>query len=136
VSTEGFKIAGRRLGDVEPDLLTEFVDYLCAGNISPVGYVPEDAELATLSEQLALARISRRCECGQMDCRTYYFDVPTKTHAVSYYTVRFYARGEAMLHIDSDGDIYQLERLTDLSLDASRTIYAKRPDGSWESKRL
>lgn len=133
MSNEQTDIAGKTLGDVEPDLLAEFVEHLRARNISPAAYVPDDEEIARLCERLKRAPLLDRCDCGQIDCRTYRFDVPLKTHAVSYYTVRFYARGEAMLHIDSDGDIHKLERLTDLSLGGPLTIYEKKPDGSWTS---
>jgi hypothetical protein len=44
----------------------------------------------------------------------YHFHVPKKPDAsVNYHTVRFYARGEHLLHIDSDGDVYSVERLYD-----------------------
>lgn len=44
-----------------------------------------------------------------------YFHVPHKREgSVSYHTVRFYARGEHLLHIDSDGDVYSVERLYEL----------------------
>ena len=91
----------KRLADVDPELLKEVLDLLRSGRISPIAYVPDDAELVQLEERLLDARVTGRCECGQENCRTYYFAVPEKPRALSSYTVRFYARGEAMLHIDS-----------------------------------
>lgn len=121
---------------MDPELLKETLDLLRAGRISPVAYVPDDAELARLEDRLLDARVTGRCECGQENCRTYYFQVPEKPHSVSTYTVRFYARGEAMLHIDSEGDIYKLQRLDEAADAGPRTVYAKRRDGSWESRVL
>lgn len=112
----------QRLAEVDPELLNETLDLLRTGRISPIAYVPDEAELARLEDRLLDARISGRCECGQDNCRTYYFHVPEKARAVSSYTVRFYARGEAMLHIDSDGDIYKLQRLDETENSVSRRI--------------
>ena len=102
---------------------------LAAGNVSPIGYVPREDEAAFLAENLQRAIVASKCACGEAGCNTYYFDVPDKSRAVSLFTVRFHARGEMMLHIDSEGDIYKVERLYDDV--GPLTVYSRKPDGSW-----
>jgi hypothetical protein len=48
--------------------------------------------------------------------------------------VRFYARGEHLLQLDSDGDIYKLQRLYDAG--GPRTIFARSAGGPWEQRRV
>jgi hypothetical protein len=99
-------------------------DYIAAGSCN----VTEE-QRSLLRERLPLARIKERCGCGQSDCRTYeFFTTPGVTSANSR-TVRFFARGEALLHTDEHSNILGVERLDDLSTD-TRYIYSLQPDGT------
>lgn len=112
-------------------LYDKTVNALLSGAMSAAGAYVDDATATRIAERLLRARIRARCECGQAECFSYYFDVPAKPRGtVTYETVRFHARGEHLLHIDSDGDIYQVQRLYDLS---ARPVskYERRRDGSW-----
>lgn len=96
-------------------LFAETLEALASCDVSPAGAPITPDEAASVAEKLRAARLASRCGCGQADCRTYRFRVPAKPKgAVRFNTVRFYATGEHLLHIDSDGDVYELERLDDI----------------------
>ena len=127
------ELVGKLLAEVDPELLAETLENLTSGNISPAGYVPQVNEVPLIVERLRSARIRRRCGCGQDDCRTYDLEHPHKTHNVRLHTIRFYARGEALLHVDSEGDVYSIERIDDSHDRGATTVYAKCSDGTWVS---
>lgn len=130
------ELIGKRLADVDPDLLAEALEHLGSGNVSPATYIPTADEITLLKERLTHARIRLRCGCGEDVCRTYKFEYPAKKHVVTMRTVRFFVRGEALLHIDSEGDIYSLERLYDLRTEGALTVYSKCDDGTWVSRTI
>lgn len=109
------ELVGKRLADVEPELVAEMLEHLSSGDVSPAAYQPTADEIARLMEQLKTARVRSRCGCGQDDCRTYNFQGPGKERAIVQRTVRLFVRGEALLHIDSEGNLCSLERLYDWS---------------------
>jgi|GEM_PF-6491767 len=89
--------------------------YLRCGNISPAFYVPGEHEIALIRERLMSTPVDHRCGCGEPQCATYYLRYPKKTHNVALRTIRFFARGEAMLHLDNEGHIFKIERLREES---------------------
>ena len=123
------ELVGTRLAEVDPELLAETLENLTSGNISPVAHVPRPNEIALIAERLRNARIRWRCGCGQDDCRTYHLAHPHKTHNVRLHTIRFCARGEALLHLDGEGDAYSIERIYDLREGAPVTVYSLCADG-------
>ena len=128
-------IDGKGLDEVNLPLFFETMDALRNLDISPAGASLSEGEQSIVAAKFAAAKLRDFCHCKQDDCRTYYFHVPAKPdNSVRYSTVRFYARGEHLLHIDGDGDVYSIERLYEVS-DGPQT-YARRPDGSWEMRRL
>jgi hypothetical protein len=135
VTIEYPELVGKWLAEVDPELLAETLENLTSGNISPAAHVPQPNEIALIAERLRNARIRRRCGCGQDDCRTYDLEHPHKTHNVRLNTIRFYARGEALLHVDSEGDVYSIERIYDLH-DGVRSVHAKGADGTWVLKTV
>ena len=95
---------------------------------TPVG----EAEAEHIAWRLASAVILERCGCGQDDCATYSFVVPDKPpDSVEHYVFELNSRGIHLVHVDSDGDIFQVERLYDLS-ETPVTKYRRRQDGTWE----
>lgn len=129
-------VDGKGLDEVNLPLFFETMDALRNRDVSTAGASLNEDEAAVVAGKLAAAKLRDFCRCGQQNCTTYYFHVPAKPEgSVSLHTVRFYARGEHLLHIDSDGDVYSIERLYDQG-SGPRTLYAKRPDGTWERRRL
>jgi hypothetical protein len=130
------KITGKRLAEIDAELFEETLERLQNHDLSPTGAVLGESETRRLAENLGKARVRGMCGCGQDDCRTYYFQVPRKPQdSVAFETVRFCARGEHMLHVDSDGDIYSLERLDDAG-GVARYILARTREGKWEQRKL
>ncbi|MGA3038972.1 MAG: hypothetical protein ABSE64_16025 [Vulcanimicrobiaceae bacterium] len=123
-------IAQKTLAKVNPALLTEFSDLLREGDMSDAARILTKKQRARILERLSTARIKSRCACGQPECHTYNFVVPEKTASVKPYTVRFYVRGEALMDVDDDGDIYTVERLYDFK-PGPRYTNVLQPDGSW-----
>ena len=126
--------AGKTLQDVNPALFAETTRALLGGGISPSCASLNEEEAHIVARKLAAARIRARCDCKQDDCCSYSFEVPQKPKGSAHYsTVRFYSRGEHLLHIDSDGDVYKAERLYDRS-GAAAVRYVRQLDGSWASR--
>ena len=127
-------ILGKTLAEVNEPLYRETVRELRRGvrrSGTPVG----EAEAEQIARRLASAVIRERCGCRQDDCATYTFTVPNKPpDSVEHYVVELDSRGIHLVHIDSDGDIFTVERLYDLS-DGPLTKYARRLDGKWEMIR-
>lgn len=133
--TAAAPLAGRHLKDVDAALFTETMEALLRRDVSHAGASLDEDEIQIVAGKLRLAELVEKCGCGEPECNTYYFRVPEKPEgSVSFSTVRFYARGEHLLHIDSDGDIYQLQRLYDDH--GPRTIFSRGRDGSWEQRRV
>ncbi|HKU69188.1 MAG TPA: hypothetical protein VJP85_15555 [Candidatus Baltobacteraceae bacterium] len=108
-------IAGKPLYHVHRALYEETRNALLQRAITTAGAVLSEAEAQHVARKLANARIAKKCGCGQEDCNTYYFETPAKAEgSVTFLTLRFHSRGEHVLHIDSDGDVYRIERLYDL----------------------
>jgi hypothetical protein len=125
----------KHLQDVDHALFTETMEALLHRDISPAGASLDEDQAQVVAAKLRAAPIVDNCACGEPECSTYFFQTPEKPHgSVRYSTVRLYARGEHLLHIDSDGDIYKLQRLYDAG--GPRTIFARTADGSWEQRRL
>lgn len=123
------------LKDVDAALFTETMEALLRRDVSPAGASLDEGAARIVAEKLRDAEIVDKCACGEPECNTYYFRVPEKPDgSVRFSTVRFYARGEHLLHIDSDGDIYQVQRLYDNR--GPRRIFARGRDGSWEQRRV
>lgn len=122
------------LKDLDAPLFAETMEALLRRDLSPAGAPLDEDEAQRVAANLREARVAEKCACGEPECNTYYFHVPEKPEgSVGFSTVRFYARGEHLLHIDSDCDIYKLQRLYD---DVPRTIFARSADGSWEQRRV
>ncbi|HEY8315209.1 MAG TPA: hypothetical protein VIG51_13690 [Candidatus Baltobacteraceae bacterium] len=119
---------GHTLFQADPELFKETLHLLKVGRTSVHAHVLADDERAVVRRRLSSAVIRERCECSQPDCRTYRFEVPEKAGPVEYRTVRFHVRGECLLHVDSDGDIYGLERLID---DKPGYKFERQLDDSW-----
>lgn len=129
-------VDGKGLDEVNPPLFLETMDALRSRDISPAAAALNEDEAPIVAAKFVAARLRDFCRCGDSNCATYYFHVPEKLEgSVRCSTVRFYARGEHLLHIDSDGDVYGVERLYDVA-GGPRTIYAKGADGTWESREL
>ena len=127
---------GKHLADVDPALFNETLQALLNEGVSPSGapLTPDEAHI--IAENLASARIRGKCECGEPNCNTYYFDVPDKPEGrVTYSVVRLYARGEHLLHIDSDGDLHKVQRLYEAGTEPRR-LFTRLPDGSWNERVL
>lgn len=122
-------IVGKTLAQVNEALLNEAVNGLRVGNMSAAAHLLTTAAAKALASKLQIAVVESKCGCGQPDCETYRFAVPKKGREVRYLVVRLYVRGELLLHIDSDCDVYKIERLYDLA-PGERTVYA-RDDDSW-----
>ncbi len=117
-------------------LLAETLDALLGDGISPAGAPLDEAEAEYVAQNLLHAQIRGKCKCGQDDCNTYYFFVPEKPRdAVRYSTVSLYSRGEHLVHIDSQGDVYEVERLYDFS-GGRRWVASLMPDGSWQEREV
>jgi hypothetical protein len=125
-------ILGKTLREANLALYSETRRALLQCAISAAGAPLSATEAEHVAEKLDSARIRETCGCGQVDCCTYYFDVSQKPEgSVMYHTVRFHSRGEHLLHVDSDGDVYQVERLYDLQNEPT-TKYERERDGSWK----
>lgn len=133
--TNSAAIAGKHLKDVDAALFAETMEALLRRDISPAGASLDEDEAQVIAAKLREAPLVDKCACGEPECSTYYFRTPEKAHgSVRYNTVRFYARGEHLLHIDSEGDIYKLQRLYDDG--GPRTIFSRSPEGAWEQRRV
>lgn len=129
-------VDGKGLDEVNLPLFFETMDALRNRDVSPAGASLNEDEAPVVAGKLAAAKLRDFCHCGQQNCTTYYFHVPVKSEgSVTLHTVRLYARGEHLLHVDSDGDVYSIERVYDRE-SGPRTLYSKRADGSWKMRRL
>ena len=125
------EIIGKTLAEVSPALYDEIIDALERGALSAAAAQIDGPLARRVLENLAHARICGMCECGQEECRSYRFEAPQKSEgSVRRITVRLHARGEHLLHIDDDGDVYRVERLYDLNTQPV-TKYERRDDGAW-----
>jgi hypothetical protein len=129
-------ITGKRLPDVDPALFNETLQALLNDGISPSGAPLSPDEARIVAEKLACAKIRTKCNCGDANCNTYYFDVPAKPQAgVWHIVIRFYARGEHLLHIDGEGNIEKLQRLYIEGTQPLR-LFTRLPDGSWDERLI
>jgi hypothetical protein len=130
-------VVGKTLVEADPALFEETRDHLESGSMSYAAHVLTDAERAVVLARLETAKIRSTCTCGQQNCRTYRFDVPPKGEGAERSTIRFHVVGELLMEIDSDLDVYDVERLYEEENDgATRTVYFLTPDDTWGSIEL
>ncbi|MGZ3523046.1 MAG: hypothetical protein ACXVAG_19050 [Vulcanimicrobiaceae bacterium] len=127
---------GKTLAQADPRLFEEMMRLLESGDISLAAYQPTDGDLAAIRAQLPRAVIRERCACSEPECATYRFEEPEKQDHVSYRTIRFHVRGEALLHFDDEGDVYSVERLYEPADAKPKTRYERQPDDTWKVIRL
>ncbi len=123
-------VIGMTLAEVDPNLFEETRENLESGSLSYAADYVTEAQRAVILVNLIKASIRKTCQCGQADCRTYYFERPRKND-VPDLTIRFHVRGELLLDVSAEMDVIGVERLYDLDDDgAARTVYGFMPDGS------